>query len=406
LATTTGDAYELHASFATTGATAQSVSFALHRRTDGSRDATVTYDLARQLLTVDNTAATTHPTFTTALAPVGGTLSLEILVDRGQLEVFGGGGRAVISDNVDFSSAPGNRGMSLTASGGAVQLNSLSFSTLDSAWHSSPEGQSPGNAIVAALAQVARSQPTDPETMKCVDNDGPTGTVQIWDCTGGSNQSWLLGADGSLVVNGLCMQTPPGQTANHTTVQTATCSGGGNQKWSRGDHGSIVNQLSGRCLDVDYSDYTNGRPLQIYDCVGSPNQAWVGPTVSFPPAGAIFWDDSSKCLDRDVASGRAQIWDCLGNGNQTWTLNADGTITTAGVCLEAPAGQTANLTLVDVAACTGGSNQLWNRSANQALRNSASGRCLDLPYGDTTNGRQLQLYDCVGGANQYWNPPM
>lgn len=406
LAATTGDTYELRAAFSTTGATAQSVSFALHRRTDGSRQATVTYDLAQQLLTADNTAGSTHPTFATPLPSVGGSVTLRILVDRGQLEVYGGDGRAVISDNVDFNSAPGDLGMSLTAAGGTVQLNSLSFSPLRSAWRPSPEGRSPADAIVSALSQVPRSGPADPETMKCVDNDGPTGTVQIWDCTGGSNQSWVLNADGSLIVNGLCMQTPPGQTANHTPIQTAACSGAANQKWTRGDRGSIVNQLSGRCLDVDYSDYTNGRPLQIYDCVGSPNQMWVGPTVSFPPTGAVVWDDSSKCLDRDVASGRVQIWDCVGNGNQTWTLNPDGTISTAGACLEAPAGQTANYTLVDVAACTGAPNQLWNRSANQALRNTASGRCLDLPYGDTTNGRQLQLYDCVGGANQYWNPPM
>nr|WP_277814857.1 ricin-type beta-trefoil lectin domain protein [Galbitalea soli] len=402
---TTGDSYEIQSSFATAGATATSVSFSLHRRSDGSSDASVSYDLTTQQLVVDNAAGSVHPTFAAAMPPINGAVSIHILVDRGQLEVYGNDGRTVISDNVDFNSGATSQGIALTATGGSITASSLSFSPLRSAWLASPEGVSPGGAIVAALSQLSRSQPTDPETMKCVDNDGPTGNVQIWDCTGGSNQSWLLQADGSLVVNGVCMQLPAGQTANHTLVQTAPCSGAANQQWARGNFGAIVNVLSGRCLDVDYSNYTNGQRLQVYDCVGSPNQAWVGPTRALPPSGAIVWDALSKCLDRDVASGRAQIWDCLGNGNQTWTMNTDGTITTAGVCLEVPPGQTANHTLVDVASCTGSTNQQWTRVANQGLQNVAAGRCIDLNYGDTTNGRQLQLYDCVGGANQYWIAP-
>jgi fructan beta-fructosidase len=405
LTTTTADTYELQATFSTSGATATSVSFALHRRSDGSSDASVSYNLATQQLVVDNTSSTTHPTFSTSMPPISGSVSIHVLVDRGQLEVYGNGGRTVISDNVNFNSATSSQGLSLTATGGSVTMSGLSFSSLLSAWRVSPEGVSPGNAIVSALSQVAKSLPTDPGTMKCVDNDGPTGKVQIWDCTGGANQFWLLEADASLRVNGLCMQIPAGQTANHTLVQTATCSGATNQLWSRGNFGSVVNQLSGRCLDVDSGNYTNGQQLQIYDCVGSPNQAWVGPTPASPPSGAIVWDDLSKCLDRDVASGHAQIWDCLGNSNQTWTMNSNGTITTGGLCLELPSGQTANNTLVDVATCTGASNQVWARVANQSLRNSAAGRCLDLASGDPTNGRQLQVYDCVGGANQYWISP-
>lgn len=48
-------------------------------------------------------------------------------------------------------------------------------------------------------------------------------------------------------------------------------------------------------------------------------------------------------------------------------MNANGTITTAGVCLEEPPGQTSNNSLVDVASCTGTSNQHWARGANQSL---------------------------------------
>lgn len=58
------------------------------------------------------------------------------------------------------------------------------------------------------------------------------------------------------------------------------------------------------------------------------------------PTSQITWNGTGKCVDRDVASGRVQIWDCLGGSNQLWTLNADGSLTTGGVCVQLPAGQT------------------------------------------------------------------
>ncbi|WP_272949001.1 RICIN domain-containing protein [Kribbella soli] len=48
-----------------------------------------------------------------------------------------------------------------------------------------------------------------------------------------------------------------------TLVHVAACSGGGNQKWRQGNFGSLINQASGRCLDLPEADFTNGRQLQI-----------------------------------------------------------------------------------------------------------------------------------------------
>jgi hypothetical protein len=114
--------------------------------------------------------------------------------------------------------------------------------------------------------------------------------------------------------------------------------------------------------------------------------------------------NSGKCLDRDVASGRVQVWDCNGGTNQLWSLNANGTLTTGTVCFETPSGQTANNTLVDVSSCTGTSNQQWSHNG-LALRNVGSGRCIDLPNGGQTNGNQLQVYDCINNPNQQWTMP-
>jgi len=101
-----------------------------------------------------------------------------------------------------------------------------------------------------------------------------------------------------------------------------------------------------------------------------------------------------------------QIWTCNGLVNQTWRLNADGTLTTSGVCMQLSPSSLGNGALVTAAACSPTTaNQRWSRFANGQLRNVAAGRCLDLDSGNTTNGRQLIVWDCVGGPNQTWAGP-
>jgi len=247
-------------------------------------------------------------------------------------------------------------------------------------------------------------------TNKCVDRDLVTGAVQIWDCTQNTNQVWTANPDGSITSGATCLETPSGETANNTPVDAAACTGGSNQHWSVGTGGALINAASGRCLDLTGGVSTDGTSLQVYDCVYNANQTWGPVPSSAASTGALAWDSTSKCVDRDVASGRVQIWSCLGNSNQTWTVNADRSITTGGVCLETPSGVTANQTLVDVAACGGGENQRWDLAADGELINEASGRCLDLPDGITTdqsllNGTQLQIYDCMNDPNQNWSSP-
>lgn len=148
-------------------------------------------------------------------------------------------------------------------------------------------------------------------------------------------------------------------------------------------------------------DPTHPNPAGLAAMANAVSLSSLAPT-SGPHTSRVVWNATSKCLDRDVGGGHAQIWDCLTGSNQLWTLNVDGTVTTGGVCLQMPAGVTANHTPVSVATCNGADNQRWAVGTGNTLLNVQSGRCLDLDSGDYTNGRQLQIYDCVGGPNQTW----
>jgi fructan beta-fructosidase len=122
LASTSADTYEITAAFDATGATANSFGLRLHTRSDGSYDRAVTYDRGNQTL------------YGSPLSPVDGRITMRVLVDRGQLEIFGNDGKLSISDNVNFNSAAGSQGIQVFATGGSVNLVSLQYYPLEQSW--------------------------------------------------------------------------------------------------------------------------------------------------------------------------------------------------------------------------------------------------------------------------------
>jgi sucrose-6-phosphate hydrolase SacC (GH32 family) len=299
------DTYEIDAVFDVGSATASEFGFRLHKRTDGTSDRTVSYSVAAQTL------------YGQSMPPMSDLVKVRLLVDRGQLEVFGNDGKTVVSDNVSFNSSAGSQGIQLYASGGSVSLVSLSFSRIASTWAPAPAGTAPNKAI----ASTARQD-------KCIDRDVPSGRVQLWDCLGNTQQSWELDNRGRLSTGGVCAEAPPGQTSNFTLVNVAPCTGAANQQWRQGNFGSLIHLASGRCLDIPEADFSNGRQLQIYDCVGTRNQSWVGPTY-VAGTSQISWGTSSSCVasgrcvdldSGDTTNGRQLItWDCIGGPHQART---------------------------------------------------------------------------------------
>ncbi|AUY52256.1 ricin-type beta-trefoil lectin domain protein [Streptomyces sp. CB01881] len=116
---------------------------------------------------------------------------------------------------------------------------------------------------------------------KCLDVRGGStrnGTpTQIWDCLGNVNQTWKVGADGTIRGVGMCLDVQGGGTGNGTPVETNACNGATAQQWRVRADGSILNPRSGRCLDVRGVVDTNGTVVQLWDCYGSANQTWHAP---------------------------------------------------------------------------------------------------------------------------------
>jgi fructan beta-fructosidase len=116
------DIYELTAQFDVKGATASRFGFDLHLRSDGTADRRVVYDTLAQTLQGK------------PLKPRNGKVTMRLLVDRGQLEIFADGGLYSLSDNADFDSGADSQGIGLFALDGKVTLDSATFTRLNTSW--------------------------------------------------------------------------------------------------------------------------------------------------------------------------------------------------------------------------------------------------------------------------------
>ena len=127
-----GDSLEIVAELAAGSA----ASFGLKLRKGGNEETVVGYDVAAGELFVDRRRSGNvgfHPDFpgrhAGPLALAGGRLRLHVFVDRSSVEVFAGGGRAVITDRIYPD--PASQGVEAWAEGGAAALVALDAWRLD-----------------------------------------------------------------------------------------------------------------------------------------------------------------------------------------------------------------------------------------------------------------------------------
>src|SRR4051812_40623411 len=117
---------------------------------------------------------------------------------------------------------------------------------------------------------------------RCLDvpnaSASPGVQVQIYDCSGGANQTWTLTSSGQLTVNSggatLCLDAYANQTSPGTKVETWTCNGAANQQWRLNSGGTVTGVQSGLCLDVTSGATANGSLVELWTCNGQSNQQW------------------------------------------------------------------------------------------------------------------------------------
>lgn len=154
-----------------------------------------------------------------------------------------------------------------------------SMTRTDTATGSTVQNLAIGNSVRGAVTGLAG---------RCVDAAGGVSdgaVAELYGCTGGTNQSWVKAADGTLRLPSDHCLTAEG-TGNGAAVRVRDCAGTGSggkvtdpaRQWTydTATH-ALVNKASGRCLDVPGGDSTSGTALELWDCQGGANQRWSTP---------------------------------------------------------------------------------------------------------------------------------
>jgi Ricin-type beta-trefoil lectin domain len=169
-----------------------------------------------------------------------------------------------------------------------------------------------------------------------------------------------------------------------------------NQQWMVVPDGTL--RVHGACLAA--AGTGNGAAAVLNACNGTSAQRWQVGTN-----GELVSTASGRCLDdtgwRTANGTLLQTWACSGGIEQHW-IPAAAAMTSGipGKCADDPGFRTANGMRLDVYACDGGSNQRWTAMTDGSIR--VSGKCLDVAGYGTASGTALDLYTCKGTTNQRW----
>ena len=150
-------------------------------------------------------------------------------------------------------------------------------------------------AVITVVSSVGGSGPSTPPVSipasdgpvvsdyhktACLDDPGYSdsdGTnIVMWECDGANEQNWTVKKDGTIRINGKCLDVYLGGKASKTPVDLATCTGNAQEQW-QAVNGTLVNPRSSQCLDDPRFNTANGTPLEIYACNGGANQQWELP---------------------------------------------------------------------------------------------------------------------------------
>ncbi|WP_055527289.1 RICIN domain-containing protein [Streptomyces graminilatus] len=141
-------------------------------------------------------------------------------------------------------------------------------------------GPALGTLTVEPVPGTNGSLVTGKQSGRCLDLFDSTITngtqAELWDCNGGSNQSWTYTSRKELVVYGnKCLDAWNSGTTNGTKVTIWDCHGGNNQKWNVNADGTITNVNAGLCLDALNAATANGTKMILWTCGTGDNQKWT-----------------------------------------------------------------------------------------------------------------------------------
>ncbi|MGW5369292.1 ricin-type beta-trefoil lectin domain protein [Streptomyces sp. NPDC004009] len=137
----------------------------------------------------------------------------------------------------------------------------------------------------------------------------------------------------------------------------------------------------------------------------APADGGSGVTLSSPVA--LRSHLSGRCIDvpwSDFSDGaKLFVWECNGTEAQQWRFASDGTIRMKDKCLDVANADFSDGTPIQIAWCNGNTAQKFVLNGAHDLVNTVVGKCVDIQNSNRDNGAWLVLWSCNGGDNQKWS---
>ncbi|NEC53079.1 ricin-type beta-trefoil lectin domain protein [Actinospica acidiphila] len=131
----------------------------------------------------------------------------------------------------------------------------------------------------------------------------------------------------------------------------------------------------------------------------------AGPALSFPVS--FHSHLSGLCIDvpgSDFSDGKALwMWPCNNADAQKFQFASDGTLRTQGLCMDVAGANFTKGTTIQLARCTGVAAQQFALNEAHDLVNTVVGMCVEIEGHDRNAKARVQLWTCTGLDNQKWS---
>ena len=193
-------------------------------------------------------------------------------------------------------------------------------------------GASMSVGYVAVYEQGGNSTPTGTATATgpmtginslCAANQSALNTegnpMGVGSCDGDAGQQWSPYSDGTVRVQGGCLDVVSAGTTSGTNVDWYPCNASNAQNWTYQSNGELVNPNSGLCL-TDPGGNTSSR-LDIETCADSTQQQWKMPSGTSTGGGSGTMTVTASQYAAQNSTGTEATAD-TGGGNDVGWINS------------------------------------------------------------------------------------
>jgi hypothetical protein len=144
----------------------------------------------------------------------------------------------------------------------------------------------------------------------------------VANCDGDPGQEWSPYTDGTVRVQGGCLDVVSAGTTSGTNVDWYPCNGTAAQNWTAQSNGELVSPSSGLCLTVPGGN--TGSRLQIQTCTDATDQQWKLPTGSGSTGNTVTVTSPGAQTSTVGTAASVQVHASDSASGQTLTYSATG----------------------------------------------------------------------------------